>query len=131
MPKSDRSPLYRRVALAHYPPLCVWCGCAIEPVLEVAHLNCNRRDDSLENLVVLCPTHHRLLDLDLIPEAAVRLLRDNPRVANWGKLMGDAGARAAATRMARKTTRSDAAKKAVATRARRRAAGESAAPETL
>jgi hypothetical protein len=116
MPRSDRSSTVRKEALDHYPHRCVWCGFGISAVLEVAHLDGNRRHNALDNLALLCPTHHRMLDLDLLPEETVRDLRDRPRSARWSKLMGDGAQRAHATRKARREKRQAAAKKAVATR---------------
>ena len=102
--------------MAHYPHRCVWCGFGISEVLEVAHLDGNRRHNELGNLALLCPTHHRMLDLDLLPEDAVRQLRDQPRKARWSKLLGDGPQRAHETLRNRREKRKSAAKKAVASR---------------
>ena len=39
-------------------------------VLEVAHLDGNRANNSLSNLAILCPTCHRMHDIDLLPTDA-------------------------------------------------------------
>lgn len=49
---------YRQRALEFYGSFCHVCGYGIEEVLEVHHIDCNRRNNKIKNLVVLCPTHH-------------------------------------------------------------------------
>lgn len=49
---------YRQRALNHYGASCKVCGYNIEPCLEVHHVDGNRRHNQVENLMVLCPTHH-------------------------------------------------------------------------
>lgn len=77
----------RSVALKAYPTVCVWCGLAIPDLLEAAHLDHNRGNDDPKNLVFLCLTHHRMLDLGLIPKEFVRELRDRPNKADWSILI--------------------------------------------
>ena len=89
---------YRRLALTRYPPLCVHCGFGIPAVLEVAHLDCDPNNCELENLAILCPTCHRMHDLDLLPTQFIIQQRDNPRKPRWSKLMKDAATKAVATR---------------------------------
>ena len=69
-------------------------------VLEVAHLDCNHSNNELSNLVILCPTCHRMHDIDLISTEAIILMRDRPKVVNWKKLKKESGANAAVTRKA-------------------------------
>lgn len=113
-------PDYRKAALAAYAPICVYCGFGIKEVLEVAHLDCKPENCALENLALLCPTCHRMHDLDLIPTEVVIRLRDEKRTANWKKLMKDAAAKAGATKR-----RSAIAKRAAATRKQRASAPSS------
>lgn len=49
---------YRKLAFAHYHDrlFCAHCGFGIPDVLEVAHLDCQRHNNDLNNLVLLCPT---------------------------------------------------------------------------
>jgi hypothetical protein len=50
---------YRDVAFRNYKLVCNRCGYSKHPeVLEVHHRNCNRTDNSLENLEIICPTCH-------------------------------------------------------------------------
>lgn len=120
-------PDHRRLALERYGPLCAVCGFGIASVLEVAHLDGNHHNNRIANLAVLCPTCHRMHDLDLFTRDIVVALRDRPKLANWRKLMKDAGARAAETRMRRVSARKRAGPKAAATRKRRAAARKAAA----
>lgn len=50
--------IYREKALKHYPPKCRICDYGIVKVLEVHHKDKNRKNNNIENLDVLCPTHH-------------------------------------------------------------------------
>ncbi len=116
-------PNYRKLALEAYRPICAYCGFGIKEVLEVAHLDCDPQNNSLGNLALLCPTCHRMHDIDLIPAEIIVRLRDEKRTARWGKLMKDAAAKALETKRGKPGALSAAAAKAVATRrARQRGA---------
>ena len=121
---------YRKLAFEHYKNrlFCAHCGFGIPEVLEVAHLDCQRHNNDVSNLVLLCPTCHKMLDLDLISTDAMTQMRDRPRVVRWAKRMKDAGKKAALSRKQRGAARRRkwrlAALKAAATRARNKAAGE-------
>jgi hypothetical protein len=120
---------YRTLAMKHYgPPLCCHCGFGVESVLEVAHLDGDRQNNELGNLVLLCPNCHKMHDLDIISTETILHMRDRPKLVNWRKRMKDAGQRALHTRKSRlaamRRKRRLAALKAVATR-RRNAAGVS------
>lgn len=106
---------YRIAALDHYKThRCVYCGFGIAAVLEVAHLDCDPGNCEVDNLALLCPTCHRMHDLDLIPTDVIRQMRDVPREVRWAKLAKDAPKKAGLTRR-----RQTAARKAAATRKRR------------
>lgn len=100
---------YRRQALLHYrKPLaeayfhtCAVCGFGIQAVLEVAHLGQDRKDNTIENLAILCPNCHKMHDIGLIPKVVVVLLRDQKAEVNWGPRVKEAGPKAAATRKAK------------------------------
>jgi len=115
---------YRKLAFEHYKDrlFCVHCGFGIPDVLEVAHLDCQRHNNDMSNLVLLCPTCHKMLDLDLISTDTMIQMRDRPRVVRWAKRMKDAGKKAALSRRKRQAIfhrkRRLAALKAAATRAR-------------
>jgi len=121
---------YRKLAFEHYRErlFCAYCGFGIAEVLEVARLDGHCSNNRVGNLVLLCPTCHKMLDLDLIPRNAMVLLRDRPRVVRWAKRMKDAGQKALLTRRrrqaARRRKRHSAALKAAATRERNRPAKE-------
>ena len=120
---------YRKLAFEHYKDrlFCAHCGFGIPDVFEVAHLDCQRHNNDVSNLVLLCPTCHKMLDLDLISTDAMIQMRDRPRVVRWAKRMKDAGKKAAQSRKQRQAItrrkRHLAALKAAATRARNKAAG--------
>jgi len=107
---------YRKLAFTHYDPLCAHCGFGVPAVLEVAHLDGNRANNELSNLVILCPNCHKMHDLDLISTATIIEMRDRPKVVTWAKRMKDAGQKAALKRLRRA-----AARKAAATRTQRAA----------
>ena len=108
---------YRKLAFSAYEPLCAYCGFGVPSVLEVAHIDGQRANNDIGNLVILCPNCHKMLDLDLISNETIIHMRDRPRVVTWSKRMKDAGQKAALTRK-----RSATAKKAVATRKRNQGA---------
>ena len=120
---------YRKLAFEHYKDrlFCAHCGFGIPEVLEVAHLDCQRHNNDLSNLILLCPTCHKMLDLDLISTEAMIQMRDRPRVVRWDKRMKDAGQKALLSRKRREAVRRrkwrKAALQAAATRARNKAVG--------
>ena len=119
---------YRKLAFEHYKDrlFCAHCGFGIPEVLEVSHLDCDRHHNDVSNLVLLCPTCHKMLDLDLISTETMIQMRDRPRIVSWAKRMKDAGKKAALSRKRRgaalRRKRRSAALKAAATRARNKSA---------
>jgi 5-methylcytosine-specific restriction endonuclease McrA len=89
---------YRKLAFDNYPPICAYCGFGIPEILEVAHLDGHRENNTIENLVILCPNCHKMHDIDLIPTQTVIEMRDRERQVNWSKRMKDAGQKAALSR---------------------------------
>lgn len=64
--KLDDGTAYRRNAFLHYPHKCAICGyCEDERILEVHHLDENRLNNNIKNLVILCPNCHKKLTLHL------------------------------------------------------------------
>jgi len=106
---------YRKLAFSHYDPLCAHCGFGVPAVLEVAHIDGDRSNNDVSNLVILCPNCHKMHDLDLISTATIIEMRDRPKIVTWSKRMKDAGQKDALTRLRRA-----AARKAVETRRRNR-----------
>ena len=104
---------YRKLAFETYNPVCAHCGFGIPALLEVAHIDCNRANNDISNLAILCPNCHKMFDLDLISTETIIEMRDRPKIVDWKKRMKDAGQKAALTRK-----RSMSAKKAVETRRR-------------
>jgi hypothetical protein len=113
---------YRKLAFEHYPPVCAHCGFGLADVLEVCHIDCQRTNNAVTNLVILCPTCHKMHDLDIISTETVCTMRDRPKVVRWAKRMKDAGKKAAMSRRQRELARRRkwrlAGLKAAATRAR-------------
>jgi hypothetical protein len=91
---------YRKLAFGHYhnQVYCVHCGFGITEVLEVAHLDGNRQNNQVVNLAILCPTCHKMHDLDIISTATILEMRDRPRIIKWSKRMKDARRKAAESR---------------------------------
>lgn len=56
---------YRQMALDYYPNCCRICGYDTLNVLQVHHIDGNRLNNGLDNLIILCPTHHKEADLGL------------------------------------------------------------------
>jgi predicted restriction endonuclease len=107
---------YRKLAFDTYPSVCAYCGFGIQDVLEVAHLDGDRKNNAIDNLVVLCPNCHKMHDINLIPTEIIIEMRDHRKNVDWKKRLKDAAVKAALTRK-----RSRAGKKAAATRAKRSA----------
>jgi hypothetical protein len=110
---------YRKLAFDTYPAVCAHCGYGIRDVLEVAHLDCDRSNNDISNLAILCPNCHKMHDLDLISTEVIIEMRDRPKEVRWAKRMKDAGQKAALTRKLKL-----AGKKAVETRRKNREAKE-------
>ena len=117
---------YRKLAFDRYDPVCAYCGFGIPEILEVAHIDGNRQNNDIGNLVILCPTCHKMLDVDLISNHTIIEARDHKREVDWSKRMKDAGVKAAATRKRRAKARISPGKKAAVTRKRRAAAKKAA-----
>ena len=77
---------YQQSAFKKYGKVCVLCGFGIHDIVEIAHIDGNNKNHDLKNLVPLCPTCHKMLDVDLIAPDTIKLIRDRPRKANWDKL---------------------------------------------
>ncbi|GAC1425226.1 MAG: hypothetical protein NVSMB62_22330 [Acidobacteriaceae bacterium] len=86
---------YRKLPFQHYKQsgqvVCAHCGFGIHDVLEVAHVDGNRWNNDVSNWVILCPTCHKMHDLDLISTETIIRMRDRPKVVVWAKRMKDAG----------------------------------------
>jgi len=73
----DGSSYYRQAAFAHYSRCCRVCGYDTEPVLQVHHIDEDRSNNELDNLVILCPTHHKEAHLGLINIRLIHALLRN------------------------------------------------------
>jgi len=92
---------YRKMAFDHFDPVCAHCGFGVKAVLEVAHIDGNRNNNDIRNLVILCPNCHKMHDLDIISTNIIIEIRDRPKKVDWSKRMKDAGKKAALTRKRR------------------------------
>ena len=121
---------YRKQALSAYGRAvkdgiahsCAYCGFGITAILEVAHLDQNRKNNAIENLAILCPNCHKMHDLKLLPTKVIKEMRDLHDLykdAFYGDRNKDAALKAAAARKRNSATarRSAAGKKATKTRA--------------
>ncbi len=88
---------YRKIAFETYEHMCAVCGFGIEDVLEVAHMDGNRKNNDADNLAILCPNCHKMLDVDIFPTKTVKMLRDRPKIIDWSKRTKDAGKKASET----------------------------------
>ena len=115
---SPPSGSYRARAFAAYPPICTYCGFGIPEILEVAHLDQDRKNNSIENLAILCGNCHKMHDIGLIPTEVIKTMRSLERKVNWKLRIKDAGKKAAQTKLknAQTARRSAAAKKAHSSR---------------
>ena len=114
---------YRKLAFDTYPSVCAHCGFGIRDVLEVAHLDCDRSNNDISNLAILCPNCHKMHDLDLISTEVIIEMRDRPKEVRWAKRLKDAGQKAALTRKLKL-----AGKKAAETRRKNRESKEREMP---
>ena len=89
---------YRRLAFETYAPVCAICGFGIPEVLEVAHLDGDRGNNSVKNLAILCANCHKMHDIGLIPTKIVIKMRDRERTVDWNLRLKDAAKRSALTR---------------------------------
>lgn len=65
-PVSSSLDSYRSIAFNNYPHKCAVCGFdKFIDILEVHHIDGDRSNSSLENLVILCPNCHKLVTLKL------------------------------------------------------------------
>ena len=55
---------YRKIAFNDYEHKCAVCGWnEDERILEVHHIDSNRENNEIDNLIILCPTCHRKITL--------------------------------------------------------------------
>lgn len=66
---------------------CWLCGLFCPPILQVAHLDQDRTNNAASNLAILCPTCHRLYDVDLIPRKWIFDYRAKHRVRRSPRLV--------------------------------------------
>ena len=59
IPWKDRSLTYREICFRHHKKQCIVCGETL--LVEVHHYDWNHSNDEPENLIPLCPTHHKYL----------------------------------------------------------------------
>lgn len=63
----DNTSNYRRVAFANHPHECAACGYKLDPrLLQVHHIDSDRDNNDVENLIILCPTCHRGITLGVL-----------------------------------------------------------------
>lgn len=57
---------YRKRALVHYGSKCQLCEYDTECCLEVHHIDGDKRNNEISNLMVVCPTHHSEIEHGII-----------------------------------------------------------------
>lgn len=66
MRKKESLNTYRRIAFEQYEHKCKICGWNKDKrILEVHHIDENRKNNKINNLIILCPICHRYLTLHL------------------------------------------------------------------
>ncbi len=55
---NDNATQYRTICFKHWEKKCVLCG--FEKIVAVHHMDENKKNNSPENLVPLCPNHHEM-----------------------------------------------------------------------
>lgn len=81
--RMEKKTNYRKAAFEKYGTMCVHCGFGIYEVLQIAHIDQNNKNHDLKNLVPLCPTCHRMLDINLISKKVILEMRDRPKKVKW------------------------------------------------
>jgi predicted restriction endonuclease len=54
----DGDKAYRKICFKYHSKKC--CICGFEHIVEVHHMDCNKNNNDPNNLVPLCPNHHRM-----------------------------------------------------------------------
>ena len=54
----DGDKKYRKICFSHRPKKC--CICEFDHIVEVHHVDCNKQNNDPNNLVPICPNHHRM-----------------------------------------------------------------------
>ena len=54
----DGDKAYRKICFKHHPKKC--CICEFDHIVEVHHMDCNRENNNPNNLIPLCPNHHKM-----------------------------------------------------------------------
>ena len=55
---------YRHICFEHFDHVCIIPGCGWDIVVDVHHVDGNHENNSPENLVPLCPNHHKLIHMN-------------------------------------------------------------------
>lgn len=67
---------YRRIAYSNYDHKCMDCNLSFKPLLTIHHVDGNRKNNSLDNLEVLCRNHHNMRHMKLKNGVWVRGKKD-------------------------------------------------------
>ena len=62
---TNGSSSYRKRAIKKYGPICIICKYNVLEILEVHHIDGDRNNNSIKNLIVVCPTHHKEYQLGI------------------------------------------------------------------
>ena len=54
----DGDKAYRKICFKYHPKRC--CICGFDHIVEVHHMDCNKNNNNSDNLIPLCPNHHRM-----------------------------------------------------------------------
>ena len=84
---------YVNICKRYYPSACLVCG--EKEVIDIHHIDCNRENNSPNNLIPLCPTHHAYMHrgkqhliIDVI-NSKLKDISDSPSLAMAARLGRD------------------------------------------
>jgi len=75
----------RKLAFANYDPICTHCGFGILAILDVAHIDGDRTNNDVSNLVILCPNCKKMLGKKLISAEVIVAMRDIAKIGSRSK----------------------------------------------
>lgn len=79
--KEQKRLSYRELCKHTHGLRCIICG--FDKAVEVHHINGNRKDNNIENLVCLCPNHHKMVHIPEYKEEIMFKIKEFKKKSNW------------------------------------------------